>query len=277
MSDAFLHLLPAEGASSTSISSPLPPSIKLLHEASRPLNKAGEIRVFYAEGKIHATIVVGKGEGDEPIRVAVGKGVKSLRDAGAKGVVEVAAPGKGHAAGESSRLNIGSSPSCKTTLPRLPKLTLVLSVVKLRPRTWRCSPTTSSRPPMELLLSLRPSKTTRMDPLSLSSLPKILSHPVRKGSTGRPGKSTPMVSSTLPLPSLLPSSNESSSIPFLFSCSAQNWARESMEMPANLCTPTVSLYLPSSSSLASLHLYINSKIELSFPSRSFSDLLPKGR
>jgi len=104
MSDAFLHLLPAEGASATSISSSLPPSIKLLHEASRPLNKAGETRVFYAEGKIYATVVVGKGEGDEPIRVAVGKGVKSLRDAGAKGLVEVDSPGKGHAAGEFTHL-----------------------------------------------------------------------------------------------------------------------------------------------------------------------------
>lgn len=98
MSDAFLHLLspPTE----LNIASSLPPAIQTLHAGSRPLNKAGETRIFYSEGKIHATVVVGKGEGGEPVRVAVGKGVKSLRDAGAKGVVEVEAGEKGHAAGE---------------------------------------------------------------------------------------------------------------------------------------------------------------------------------
>lgn len=96
--DACLHLLPASSTSS------LPEALSTLHAASRPTHKAGETRLFYVDGKIHATVALGKGaDEDEAVRVAVGKGVKALREGGANGVVEIAGleGKKAHAAGES--------------------------------------------------------------------------------------------------------------------------------------------------------------------------------
>ena len=76
--DAYLHLLPP--SSGTSSSSSLPEALATLHSASRPTHKAGETRVFYVDGKVHATVALGKGaDEDEAVRVAVGKGVKALQ------------------------------------------------------------------------------------------------------------------------------------------------------------------------------------------------------